>query len=322
VLQDTLGNELVKQKVAEAVFRNTLKQKETENTLLLKDNELHVKTIYNQRVLIGAVALILLLLLLLLFIIIRNSRSQKAMNLILDHKNKELEELNITKDKFISIIAHDLKSPFNGLLGLLTELDEHYNDFDENTRHSIINRLKKSSYNTFNLLVNLLDWSKSQQGQMKSNPTVIDLEVIVSEVFTLLATRASMKNQQLTANIGVTPGFHADPQIIKAILINLVNNAIKFTPTGGRITVNATKADKEVLIEVEDTGIGIPEREIPNLFRIDCQYKRNGTDNEPGTGLGLVMCREYVTLLGGTVGVKSREGTGSRFLVRLPGKSD
>lgn len=319
-LQDSIWSETVKGSVAEATFRLELDQAEIENALLVKDNEVKQKTILNQRFLVVGVVVVLLLVVLLMVNVVRSNRKQKELNKALDHKNKELEDLNITKDKFISIIAHDLKSPFNALLGFLTELDENYQDYDEKTKRDIIHRLKKSSYNTFNLLINLLEWTQSQQGKMKSTPKQFMFKAVAEEVLGVLATRYSAKNQTMISEYDETLQIDSDPQIIKSILINLINNAIKFTPLGGRIMVTAKSDGKSLQLSVADSGIGIPQREIGNLFRLDSRFNRKGTEQEPGTGLGLVMVHEYVNLLKGEIQVTSEEGKGSTFTLILPEK--
>ena len=317
-VRDSIWSEEVRGKVEEATFNLAIRQAEIENSLLLKDNEIKQQVISTQRFIVIGIVLVLLLLIALIVVVLRNNKRQKVLNTVLDAKNKELEELNITKDKFISIIAHDLKSPFNALLGFLTELDENYLDYDEKTKHDIIHKLKKSSYNTFNVLINLLDWSQSQQGKLKSVPEDFMLGNVTEEVFTALSTRASMKNQTLSIEFNRDLRVYSDPQIIKSILINLVNNAIKFTPSGGWIRVTAKETGDGIQFSVEDSGIGIPAAETGNLFRLDSSFNRKGTEQEPGTGLGLVMCQEYITMLRGTIDVTSEEGKGSRFVVTLP----
>lgn len=317
-LGDSIWSETVKNSVAEATFQLQLHQADMEKSLLLTENAINAQTILNQRFLVAAVVVVLLLVVMLMLIAVRSNRRQKELNRVLDKKNTELEELNVTKDKFISIIAHDLRSPFNALLGYLTELDENYQDYDEKTKREIIHRLKKSSYGTFNLLVNLLEWTQSQQGKMKSDSRQFQFSEIAGEVLDVLSTRHLSKNQTMATDYDTTLQVNTDPQILKSILINLINNAIKFTPTGGTITLTANKMDVKLVITVKDTGIGIPAAEIGNLFRLDSRFNRKGTENEPGTGLGLVMVQEYVTILGGTIHVASQEGVGSSFTVTLP----
>jgi signal transduction histidine kinase len=310
----------MRDKVAEAMFKLALKQAESEKVLLIKDVQINRQTLYIQWFIVGGTGVVLILTIILMIVVIRNSKKQKLLNESLDIKNKQLQELNVTKDKFITIIAHDLKSPFNALLGFLTELDENYLDYDEKTRHDIIHKLKKSSYSTFNLLINLLDWSQSQQGKFVSAPKDFRLDKVVEEVVTVLSNRAVHKKQTITTEFDDGLVVHSDPQMVKSILINLVNNAIKFTPTGGKIRVGAISDEKALHIAVEDTGIGIPKEEIGNLFRLDSRFNRKGTEQEPGTGLGLVMVHEYVTMLGGNIEVESEEGKGSKFVVTMPHK--
>ena len=240
------------------------------------------------------------------------------LNRKLDTRNQSLRELNQTKDKFFSIIAHDLRSPFTGLITLLDELDEGWDDFNEEARRKIIHVLKQSSNNTYNLLVNLLEWAHLQQEKIVNHADNVLLEPLVDEVFDTLRTRAGMKSHTLLKEIPPDQKVFADPRIVRAILINLVNNGIKFTPSDGTITVRSVPDHKTTEIIVEDNGIGIPEKEISRLFRIDTSYQRYGTEKEPGTGLGLIMCREYVKLLGSDIGIKSTEGKGTTFFFTLP----
>ncbi|MEI7724181.1 MAG: tetratricopeptide repeat protein [Bacteroidota bacterium] len=317
-LQDTLGSAEVKHRIAEIVFQNTLNQKEKENLLLQKENDIKLQTIRYQRFFMFAAGGILLLGFILLVVIVRNNRRQRAMNEVLDQKNKELKELNLTRDKFFSIIAHDLKSPFNGLLGLLTDLDENYDDMDEVSKRRIIGSLKRSSHNTYNLLINLLDWSQSQSGQIKSVPQDTSLSDISKEVLVILSARAEAKHQNLINVIDTESRVYSDPHIIQAMLLNLVNNAIKFTPANGTITLRSISVNGFLQIEVSDTGIGIPPSQVQNLFRIDAQFKRRGTENEPGTGLGLIMCNEFASLLGGEIGLKTGQDSGTTFYFTIP----
>jgi signal transduction histidine kinase len=321
-LRDTLWNEDMKRKVTEAIYDIALKQKESENALLQKENEIKESTIVMQRFFIGGTVVILLLVILLTVVIYRSQRRQRQMNQVLDLKNQQLAESNLTKDKFLSIIAHDLKSPFNALLGFLSELDEQYEKYDEETRRDIIHKLKRSSYNTYNLLENLLSWTQAQRGRIDCIPEDVKVEAVVAEVLSILAGRADVKHQLLSSEIDPELVMRTDPRLLRAILINLVNNSVKFSPENGRISVKATRENKEIRFEVSDTGIGIPDQQIGKLFSIDSQFKRKGTDNEPGTGLGLIMCKEYVSLMGGRISVESKVGEGSRFIFTIPDSRD
>ncbi len=315
---ETIEDDEVNQKVAEAVFDNSLKQKENENLLLLKENELKLKIIQTQKYYIFFSSAILILGILLFFVIIRNNRRINGMNQILDQKNKELTSLNATKDKLYSVIAHDLKAPFNSLLGLLVELDENFDDFEKPAIRRILSNLRKSSQNTYNLLVNLLDWTQSQRKQIEYRPSTISVKNIIKEVMAVLSTRSDAKKQNLIDETDNELSIFSDPQIIKSILLNLVNNAIKFTADSGTITIRSQFTEKFLRIEVIDSGIGIPPSQISKLFRIDSNYQRYGTANEPGTGLGLAMCKEFITILGGEIGVQSDPESGSQFYFTIP----
>lgn len=317
-LQDTLGNTEVRRKVAEAMFTNALQQKENENLLLQKDIKIKHKTIRNQQLFIVIAAIILVLGSLLFLVIVRNNRKQRAMNQVLDQKNKELQELNQTKAKLYSVIAHDLRSPFSALLGILTELDENYEKYDEEAKHKMVNSLKRSSHNAFNLLVNLLDWTRFQRDNIEVHPAEINIKGIIREVLVILLSRAEAKNQSLNDESDESLQIYTDPDILKSVLLNLTNNAIKFSRNGGVVTVRASRQNHDIRFEVADTGIGIPQEEIAGLFKIDMKFQRLGTAKEPGTGLGLLMCKEFVGLLGGEIGVESKPDVGSVFWFTIP----
>lgn len=317
-LQESIWNEDIEKKVTEATFSLSLKQKDNINSLLQKENEIKAKTIFHQQILIAGAIVILLLVIILAFVIQRNHRRQHQLNKELNMKNEQLAESNKTKDKFLSIIAHDLKSPFNALIGLLSELDVNYADFDEETRRDIILKLKNNSINTFNLLENLLEWTQSQRGKIECIPRDFKVVGVVSEVLSVLAGKAEAKKQTFDVDIDPELGMNSDPRLLKAILINLINNSIKFSSENKTININATPWKNDVQMMVRDEGIGIPADQIDRLFRIDSPLKRKGTNGEPGTGLGLIMCQEYITLLGGTIRVESREGEGSAFIFSVP----
>jgi len=317
-LKDSLWNKDSEKRIAELEFKSELNRKTAQNILLQRTNELKEQVIKRQRIIVAGIVSVMLLLVVLIFVTLGSRNRIRTINKLIDEKNRKLEELNKTKDKFFSIVAHDLKSPFNALLGLLSDLDESYDEFDENHRKKIIQSLRRSSNNTYNLLVNLLEWAQIQRDPLSNNPEKTELRTIVSQVMEVLQPRAERKKQVLQNQ--VEPGFivYADPMLIKSILINLVNNAIKFTPLAGEIRVHAKNTGGLVSICVTDNGIGIPADKIPLLFRIDNNFKRMGTDLEVGTGLGLVMCKEYIDLLGGEIVVTSIPGEGSTFCFTLP----
>ena len=231
----------------------------------------------------------------------------------LQETNDELSALNITKDRFFSILAHDLRNPFNTVGGftelLLRNLDRYTPD---KIRH-FIEVINKTSHNTYLLLNNLLDWSRSQSGQMQFNPVNINLHIIVEETLVLLTSQATQKNIEISHEVEPDIFVFADENMLKTVLRNLISNAIKFTKSRGAVTIEASQKDGTVVIEVIDTGIGIPPEKIDDLFRIDVNFHNQGTNNEQGTGLGLILCKEFIEKNGGKIWIKSAINKGSTF---------
>jgi signal transduction histidine kinase len=175
----------------------------------------------------------------------------------------------------------------------------------------MIHSLRRTSHNTYNLLENLLDWSRIHRGTIAYEPQDIALREIVDHVFRILESRAATKSQSLINEVEPKTTVYTDKNIVSALLINMVNNGIKFTPQNGSVRVFTLPQNEKLKICVEDTGMGIEEEDIPKLFRIDVSCQRKGTENEPGTGLGLIMCKEYLNLMGETISVSSRVGQGT-----------
>ncbi len=318
-LLDTLGNESVKHKVAEVVFRNELKQKENENILLQKNNEIKQKTILIQGFYIITASGILLLVVLLLVVNKRNSRRKEAMNQLLDLKNKELHELILTKDKFFSIISHDLRGPFNGFLGLSKLLAEDLDDLTQDEIQRIAVSMRDSSTNLFRLLENLLEWARMQQGGIIFNPDATRLITIIAETMRPVKDAANKKGIDISIEIQDDLEVFADAYMLASTIRNLASNALKFTHNGGKVTISAKAVPgNSVEITVKDTGIGMTSAMVDDLFRLDVQTKRRGTDDEPSSGLGLLLCKDFVEKHGGKIWAESEEGKGSTFCFTLP----
>lgn len=234
----------------------------------------------------------------------------------------ELKILNDTKDKFFSIIAHDLKNPFGSLLGaseyLYKEIDKH----DVKKAQKLSKILYNSSKNAYDILANLLEWSRSQSGVLDFHPALINLYEIAYKNMQLAAAQTSEK--EINIELNLDEGFEcmADPNMLNTILRNLLTNAIKFTPVGGKVTIEAKRDAHEAVISVKDTGTGIPAEDIPKLFRIDVKYINTGTNNEKGTGLGLILSREFVEYHGGKIWVESRLNEGSIFYFSIPDREN
>jgi signal transduction histidine kinase/ligand-binding sensor domain-containing protein len=233
-------------------------------------------------------------------------------------KTAELKELNASKDKFFSIIAHDLKNPFNTIIGFSKILNEEISPENCEKTREIAGMINSSALQTFRLLENLLEWANSQKGKISFNPKQFILWDLINEEFMTLKDMAEAKNIGLKVSCQQDLLIFADMNMIKTILRNLITNAIKFTQKNGQIEVNAAKDKNGVRIAVYDNGIGISAENMAKLFRIDGNLSSRGTENEKGTGLGLFLCKEFVTKHGGKIWAESEPGNGSVFLFIIP----
>ncbi len=236
----------------------------------------------------------------------------------LEEQSRRLKELNATKDKFFTIIAHDLKNPFNTVIGLSELLMLRYDQYDEEKIKDFIGQINNFSNNAYSLLENLLQWAKSQTGRININPQKIDLLDIVQENLALLKGKADEKSIMLNSYIEKGCVVYADLNMLRTILRNLMSNALKFTHSGGYIKVDAAKRGDFYEVSVEDNGIGISKENQEKLFKIDSNVSTKGTADEAGTGLGLILVKEFVEKNGGAIQVYSEPGKGSRFFFTLP----
>jgi PAS domain S-box-containing protein len=249
----------------------------------------------------------------------RNIDDRKKMEAEILNSEAELRELNLTKDKFFSIIAHDLRGPFTSLVGMTDVMaDESFDlSIDEFREYSF--SLHKTAISTFNLLENLLEWSRLQRGIIPFNPVSVELKYFLDNCEESTMEMARKKSIQLNVIYHQDMLLTADFNMLNSIMRNLVSNAIKFTNSGGIINVEAQKDQSgNVLFSVNDTGIGMSAEMISNLFRIDTNVSRQGTDGEPSTGLGLILCKEFVEKHGGSIWVESEVNKGSTFFFSLP----
>ena len=232
--------------------------------------------------------------------------------------NEQLKELNATKDKFFSIIAHDLKNPFNTLLGfskLLFENAPNYTTDQIQQYAQIMNHTAKQSYA---LLENLMQWAKSQTEKIKISPRNSSMNELLSITIPIVNGSALKKNITIENNISTEDLVYADNSLTTTILRNILTNAIKFTHTNGKIIVSTQRKDDFLEVSITDTGVGIEPMNMDKLFRIDSKVTGHGTDNEEGTGLGLILCKEFVEKQGGTIWANSEVGKGSAFTFTLP----
>ncbi len=236
----------------------------------------------------------------------------------LEETKRILEKTNSEKDKFFSIIAHDLRSPFNGFLGLTKMLSENINIFDSDDVQEISLQLYESASNLYKLLENLLEWSRIQRGLTQFNPEYCDLNMLVNQNFQILKEFANQKSITFAKNIPEGCEVYCDVSMLNTVLRNLISNAIKFTPRNGQIIINGNNNERNVLIQVKDSGIGISSEMIDKLFLIDQKISRQGTEGEPSTGLGLLLCKEFIEKHSGNIWVTSEVGQGSSFFFTLP----
>jgi len=231
---------------------------------------------------------------------------------------QDLREANATKDKFFSIIAHDLKNPFNALVGITKILLTEYDRFDAEKKKELIQMLHDSSQQGYKLLENLLSWSRIQTGKMTWHPESIDLFTYTFESITLLKTAAENKSLSLVSEIEKDTMLYADANMVTMVMRNLVSNAVKFTPEKGEVRISSQTVGDDEQVTISDNGIGIKTEDIAKLFRIDVHHSTSGTSDEPGTGLGLVLCKEFVEKNGGKIWIESEFGKGSRFIFTIP----
>jgi PAS domain S-box-containing protein len=231
---------------------------------------------------------------------------------------EELEELNQSKDKFFSIISHDLRSPFNALLGISEYTTKFFDNLSKEDIKESIENMHSSAKKVYNLIQNLLEWTQIQTGGLEFEKSKIDLCEISKSILELYEETAKSKNINLTTNISNSIFLYADQYMIETILRNLVSNGIKFTHPTGSVSINAAVKSNLVEVTVEDNGIGITPENKKNLFNIDKQCRMDGTAKEKGTGLGLILCKDFIEKSNGTITVESNLNKGSKFTFTVP----
>ena len=238
--------------------------------------------------------------------------------LIIENRNNELTQINAAKDKFFSIIGHDLKVPFNSIIGFSELLKEQINKKNYDSSEEYAGIIHDSSKKVSLLLGNLLEWSRTQTREIPFNPKSLDLVKEINVVKELLNETANQKSITIEIEIEETLLVFADKDMINTVLRNLISNAIKFTDTGGRITISAQKVKNYIIVKIADTGIGMPKERLEKLFTLSSNYSTSGTQNEKGTGLGLILCKEFVEKNKGKIWVESILEIGSSFYFSLP----
>ena len=247
-----------------------------------------------------------------------NKKILEEKNEEVERKNKLLEDTNTSKDKFFSIIAHDLKNPFSGIIGLSSFMYENYDSLTDEEKMDFIKQIEDSSKGSFQLLENLLLWSRAQTGGLKFDPEKINLKIVINECISLLSLYAKNKNISTSSDLDYDIFVYADLYMVKTILRNLINNAIKFTRNSGSIVVSAKMKGSFVETTVSDNGVGITPVDLDSLFKLDVKFRNYGTNKETGSGLGLLLCKEFIEKNGGEITVCSEVNKGSNFMFTLP----
>ncbi len=250
--------------------------------------------------------------------VVRNIQERKQRDAEIKLKNAELTKTNAEKDKFFSIISHDLRSPFHTFLGLTQLLLEDIGSFDQNKIQHFAVILNKSAARLYRLLENLLEWSRVERGLIVPKPSEFSINTAIEDILKMFKDSTQLKNQTIVTGLSKDVMAFADYQMTETILRNLLSNAAKFTPKGGTITISTSQLTEEfVKITITDTGIGMNKDILDNLFRIDANINRPGTEGESSTGLGLLLCKEFIELNEGTFSISSLEGKGSEFSFTL-----
>ena len=244
--------------------------------------------------------------------------TQKENEEYINKVNTELESANKNKDKFFSIISHDLRSPLSGIMSLLELIVSDYDSLSEDEKKEILYEAAKSSKSTFNLMENLLEWSRVQTGKMSFAPQNISLTLIINTIKNLYYQK--LKEKEISLNFDFDKKFfaYADLQITETIIRNLISNAIKFTPELGIILISFENLDDKVMVKIKDTGVGMDENQISKLFKPEISSSSVGTAGERGTGLGLILCKELVEMQKGKIWVESTVGSGTTFFFTVP----
>lgn len=229
-----------------------------------------------------------------------------------------IKKINNTRDKMYSIISHDIKSPFANISMMISMIAEGYLEPDSDDFREIIQNLNYSTKETYALLENLLQWTRTQTGDIECNPEIVDLNELIENAISIISINAQNKNININSNIENNSKVFCDPNMIKSVMINLLSNAIKFTDNGGKIFLTGTKKDDKVEAKVKDTGKGIDKERLDKLFNKNEYFTTAGTNNEKGSGLGLHLVREFISRNGGTISVESELGEGTTFTIQLP----
>jgi signal transduction histidine kinase/Flp pilus assembly protein TadD len=330
--KDSLYNEKLIMDLANWRVRYETEKKINENKLLRDENSLIQAEVEKQKLLLTLLVLASVIILIIgvfvyrLYYIKKRNNVQisqqknelEKLNVLLDIQNKELFETSRTKDKLFSVVAHDLKNPFQALVGYSEILVNDCEELSPDKIKSYARNINESSKNLLGLTRNLLDWARLQSEKITLKPEAIQVNLLMKEIVELY--RFNIMQKRININCDIEEGFlvTADRHMLNTVMRNLLSNAIKFTNSEGAIRLSAEIKNGEAVFAVTDSGIGMSREDIESLFNVNASFSKQGTENEKGTGLGLLLCKEFVEKAGGKIQVESEEGKGSCFKFILP----
>jgi signal transduction histidine kinase/Tfp pilus assembly protein PilF len=334
-LNDTIFSKEKQNRISEMQIKYETEKKEKEIELLTKDNQINKLEIKRQKNFKNYVLIFALLLLALAILAYSRFNLKKKNARILQKKNRQLSEANIklrnsennlrelnaTKDKFFSIIAHDLKNPFHALFGFSEEMYKNIDNLNKEEIREYGKAIHEASQNLYNLLQNLLKWSRTQLGSIVIKPQKLALQPATDEIISLMKINAEEKDIQVENGIDSKVHAYVDQNVYETVVRNLLSNAIKFTNKGGSVKIMGEMHNGSIHVSVSDTGQGIQQEHLKNLFSINNNLSTQGTSNEQGTGLGLILCKELIEKSNGEIWAKSTPGKGSTFKFSLPAQS-
>jgi len=324
ITKDTLFSTESNREITNLQTEFEIEKQQKENEILRAKRATDKEILRKREILIVSIAIGFFLLLIIIVILLNLVKIKKDANILLTQKNAKIEQIaseldsaNKTKARFFSIIAHDLKNPFNVIIGFSNLLKSNIDDFERDRIIMFADRIYDTSLKAYALLENLLEWAKSQTNSIAYSPSKILFNTLVNENVELLKSNGIKKNTILVNNLKSDFYVFADANMINTVLRNLISNALKFTKDGS-VSISSEKIDKFYKISIEDTGVGISKEVLTNLFEIDKAISSAGTDGELGSGIGLILCKEFISKHGGTISVESKKGVGSIFSFTLP----
>lgn len=305
-----LNENVLKIQIADLIVNKELEENKNEVLKLKFQNDLNEQKIrQSNNFILMLILFVLLLLIMIIFIYFQNQKIAKL--------NSDLNTSNSTIVRFFSIISHDLRSPIGTFKMIMDELDNNYNTFTEAEKRTLISESKNEVTNVLKLLENLLTWAKTSNGEFKLSIKQVSVKKVIEEIAANNKQVLNSKNINVVYDIQGDYLIETDEDMLKTIIRNICSNSIKFTPEGKSIYVNVSESSSEIILSIKDEGVGMNKKQLDKLFNIDQKVTRLGTQKEKGTGLGLIIVKELVEYLNGSIEVKSEEGSCTEVLIKL-----